>query len=94
MLQGTKTPKYRIEASYIRFTTKTREIQSFAWDSKSYGKPTLENLAKFRMAFNKSLEGHNKHLAHIMSGLSNISLIEQKTGQTILKYVPPMFEVI
>jgi hypothetical protein len=90
----TIVPKYRIECSYIRFTTKTREIQSFAWDSKSYGKPTLENLAKFRMAFNKSLETHNAHLASIMSGLSNISLIEQKTGQTILKYVPPMFEVI
>jgi len=90
----TIVPKYRIEASYIRFTTKTREVQSFAWDSKSYGKPTLENLAKFRAQFNKSLEGHNKHLAHIMSGLSTIKLIEQKTGQEVLRFIPPMFEVI
>lgn len=90
----TTIPAYRIEASYINFTRRCKDVQTFAWD-KSYGKPNEANAAKFRSAFNQSLiDGANKHLNSSMSGLSTIRIIHQKTGQEVARFVPPMFEVI
>ena len=87
-------PTYRIEASYVRFTTRSREVQTFAW-LPIYGKPTEANAAKFRQMFNKSLiDGTNNHLFEVMSGLGTIKIIHQKTGQEVVNFVPPMFEVI
>jgi hypothetical protein len=90
----TTIPTYRIEATYVRFTTRSRDTQTFAWEKK-YGKPTEANAAKFRKTFNQSLiDGANKHLNSIMSGLGTIRIVHQKTGQEVVKYVPPMFECI
>jgi len=91
----TITPKYRLEASYISFTNKRADIMSQVWD-KSYGKPTLDNVIKFRKEFNDSLKlgGVNQHLQNSMSPIGTIRIIEQKTNQEIVKFVPPTFEVI
>lgn len=90
----TTIPAYRIEASFVNFSLKKRDVQSFAWES-SYGKPTVENAAKFRSLFNKSLiDGPNKHLSGQMSGLGTVRIIHQKTGSVVAEFVPPLFEII
>ena len=93
--------KFRLKGSYINFRTKKMDIQTFAWDSKQYGQPTLENLKKFRKLFNASItskDGANTHLAEIQSGLSKVwietNVPYHVKPQVKVEYNPPAFEEI
>jgi len=61
-----------------------------------YGKPTAENLSKWRGNFNSSLKpnGVNNHLGIDKWIQCKIEIYNQITGQIIAEYNPPMFEVI
>lgn len=92
----TITPKYRVEISYISFTEKRIKTDSFAWDIKRHGKPTNENAKKFRDAMNESLNkgGSNENLRDNQSDYCNTEIKDQKTGEVIAEFIPPLFEVL
>ena len=90
------TPKYRLKYKYICFREKRRKTAQMAWNSKDWGRPTVDNLIKWRKTFNQSLiDGCNSHLNQLQSGASK-TWIELNTpdGRTICEYNPPMFEVV
>ena len=93
--------KYRVKMSYVSFTAKKRAIATFVWDSKKYGRPTLENLKKFRAGMNSSInekDGTNTHLRGTQSNYGKAWIetnVERwKTPETIVEFNPPMFEEI
>lgn len=92
----TQTPKYRMEASYISFANRRREFLSLEWNCKQDGRPTVQNLERYRKAFNASLNagGTNEHLQGVMSGFSRCKIVVQKTGEVIAEFNPPAFEQI
>ena len=84
------TPKYRVE-------NQTRSgWQTFsAWNSKGAGKPTIENLIKFREMYHASLKagGCNDHIG-ISGMIGNVRIIHQATGAEIVSFKAPLFEAI
>ena len=62
----------------------------------SDGKPTIENLSKWRDAFNNSLKkgGANEHLGIKYWLQCKIEIYNQYTKEIVCTYNPPMFEVI
>lgn len=62
----------------------------------SYGKPTSENLSKWRDGMNESLlpGGTNSHIGINGWIQQQIEIYNQKTGQIVCTYQPPMFEII
>lgn len=68
------TPKYRIE-----FDNST----PFSWDSKSYGRPTIVNLRKFRDSMNDSFlpGGANEHIKGWK--VMGCKVVNQFTGETV-----------
>ncbi len=61
-----------------------------------HGKPTSENLSKWRDKFNSSLSkgGANEHLGLLAWLQCKIEIYNQFTGEIVCTYNPPMFEVI
>jgi hypothetical protein len=93
----TKTPRYRVELSYINFGTKRREVLTIEYKVSVHGKPTEENARKLRKAFNESLQpgGSNEHLRAGQSDYGT-TVIKRNTrkGEEIARFTPPMFEEI
>jgi hypothetical protein len=60
------------------------------------GQPTSERLSQWRDKFNQSLKkgGCNEHLGMKYWMQYKIEVYNQKTGQVLAQYTPPMFEVI
>ena len=81
--------------------TRTQEFMG-EWRTTSkvnapgYGKPTADNLKKWRDKFNQSCRsgGCNEHLG--INGMINyqIEIYNQKTGEVLATYNPPLFECI
>jgi hypothetical protein len=89
------TPRYRIELSCNHFLNKRKEVHSYAFT----GKPSIEGAKKFRDAMNDSVFNVNKaatniHLSKVQSPYGRATIINQKTGEIVAEYNPPMFEVI
>jgi hypothetical protein len=89
-MSRTYTPTYRIEASYVDFTSRSKKIASFPIN----GKPSLKALIWWRKEMNRSFSGTNNHLAKIQSGYSHCQIVNQKTGEVVVEYNPPMFEEV
>ena len=88
-MSRTYTPSYRIEASYIDFASRSRKVAAFGF----MGKPKLENLIQWRKEMNQSMiNGTNQHLNQ--SGYSHCQIVNQKTGEVVVEYNPPMFEEV
>lgn len=89
-------PTYRIEASYVHFTNRRREIASMGWDCKQYGRPTPDNIKRFFRAFEVSLKPGecNHHIAHLNSPYGSGKIIRQKTGEVVAEYSEPAFRVV
>lgn len=66
------------------------------YNKKYSGKPTAENLSKWRDGFNQSLKpgGANEHLTVSAWLQCGIEIYNQITGEVICTHNPPMFEVI
>lgn len=66
------------------------------WMTKQYGKPTPENLSKWRDEFNQSLQpgGVNEHIGINGWIQCKIEIFNQFTGSTVCSYNPPLFEII
>ena len=92
----TMTCKYVLKHRYINFSNRSVETGIIHWNVKEYGKPTTENIREWRKRFNDSMNpgGVNHHIAKNFSPVSTAWIIEQKTGEEIARYTPPMFEVI
>jgi hypothetical protein len=88
----TTTPKYRIEASYICFVKKGRKVATFAQDKKM----NENQLKDWRSGMNNSMRlgGVNEHLAGLQNHYSKVTLVNQNTGEVVITYNPPVFEVI
>ena len=69
-------------------------MHTFCYSVKDDGKPSPENLKKWRDGMNMSFSTHNSHLKSVQSMYSNAYLIHQKTGDTVAEYIAPMFEII
>lgn len=85
------TPKYRIEEFKIGFWTVSG---CMAW-RKEYGKPTVENLRKFRDGYNNTMKpgGANAHLSS-RDHFGALRIVRQSDNEVIAFYNPPLFEVI
>jgi len=61
-----------------------------------FGKPTSENLAKWRDDFNLSLKpgGANEHLHMNYRIQQDLEIYNQFTNQVVCTHIAPMFEVI
>jgi len=61
-----------------------------------YGKPTPENLSKWRDKFNESLKpgNANSHLGSDYRIQRDLEIYNQVTGEILAEYKAPMFEVI
>ena len=93
--------KFRVILAYISFTTKKRAFARFAWDTKEFGKPTLENLKKFREGMNNSITDKNGANTHLCGSQSNYGTAWIETNvkatqrpERIATFTPPMFEEI
>lgn len=88
----TYTPTYRIEEFKIGFWTAS---SCMSWKSKQYGKPTVENLKKFRNGMNESMKpgGANDHLS-LNDRLGNLCIVRQSDNKVMALYIAPLFEVI
>jgi hypothetical protein len=69
------------------------------WNSKTSGKPTVENLDKWRKSMNASMKpgGVNEHISHslgFMPHIGNCEIHNQKTGQIVAAFKAPVFEEI
>lgn len=67
-----------------------------AWQIKYSGKPTTENLSKWRDGFNQSLKqgGANEHLTVSAWLQCGLEVYNQIKGEVVCTYSAPMFEVI
>lgn len=61
-----------------------------------YGKPTPENLSKWRDDFNQSLQpgGANEHLTLKHYLQTDLEIYNQFTHEVVCSHIAPMFEVI
>ena len=88
------TPTYRVE-----YTSNDRGLdKSMCWDCKRYGRPSLKNLESWREAYNKSFErgGVNEHVsdaAGFVIRIFNARIVRQATGEVVVDFTAPMFEV-
>lgn len=76
---------------------KSRNKEFFCeWKTKEYGKPTTENIGKFRDAFNNSLSigGANQHLGTNYWLQCGLEVYNQITKEVVATYSAPMFETI
>lgn len=66
------------------------------WKVKEYGKPTPENLSKWRDKFNQSLKpgGANAHIGMVGYIQYKLQIYNQKTKSVVCEFNPPMFETI
>jgi len=88
-MSRTYTPKYRIEANYIDFTSRSKKIAHFIFN----GNPTLKKLMNWRKEMNASMiNGTNQHLNQ--SGYSHCQIVNQRTGEIVVEYNPPIFEEV
>lgn len=84
----TITPKYRVD-----FQRKSNWLVFSSWNSKQAGKPSVENLIKFREKYNASLKkgGCNEHIG-IAGMVGNLRIVDQKLNFTLVKITGPLFE--
>jgi len=98
-MSKTRTPKYRVE--YLDNTVESRKSRRYtaertmAWD----GRATRARLEAWREAINASFEssGVNAHLSDALGYVVRIGrsrIVNQRTGEVVAEYVPPMFEVV
>jgi len=91
------TPKYRVE--YFDNTSGKILPHTQAWDCKSYGRPSLENLEKWRKSMNQSFKpgGVNYHIsesAKILIHITKASIVRQKDNVVVTYVKMPLFEAI
>ena len=90
-------PKYKLQYSYVDFLNKRPAIGTLGWDTKTYGRPTLSNLIKWRKSFNESLQpnGVNGHLFYKHSPVGSVWIcLNTSDAPEVLRYKPPTFEVV
>jgi len=85
---------YKLELSFVNFNSRRKEWQTFGLMASDI-KPNEKDVKRYRDAMNESLmNGSNKHLSSSQSLYSNAILTDQRTGEVVVKYNAPMFEVI
>jgi hypothetical protein len=84
-----------IVITYIVRKSRNKEFLAPFFPKKD-GKPTSDNLSKWRNAFNDSLcnGGTNEHLGINARIQCNIEIYNQVTESVMCTYIAPMFEVI
>lgn len=67
-----------------------------AWDTATHGRPTVQNLIRWRDGYNLSLckGGANDHIGIAGWIQRKIHVYDQYHGRRIVEYNPPMFEAI
>jgi hypothetical protein len=92
----TFTPKYRVVI--WEYTGRTQKHVE-GWDCKSYGRPTIKNLAKFIADLQKSYElGEvNEHISKMYGCIPNvfkamIETNERNYPETMAQYYAPLFQ--
>lgn len=92
----TITFRYKVSLSYVCFISKSRKVATFGWSVKEYGKPSLENLIKFRAGLNASLEAGqaNEHFKETQSYYGTATIQETRTNNVVVMFKPPMFEIV
>lgn len=94
---STRTPTYRLEM------TDNKGSFAMGWDVKAPkgvphytadGKPTIANLERKIKAYEESTQpgGVNAHLG--VCRVSKARIIRQATGEVMVEYKAPMFEVV
>lgn len=94
------TPEFRVEY----WTNDGRHVKTMIWNVRSranvtgQGKPTKDNLQKWRQVYNESFyKGVNKHFSDAAGFIVRVGrcrIVNQFSGQVVAEYVPPMFEVV
>lgn len=91
----TRKIKLVVRMSFINYSARRREVATFEWKTKVHGKPTAENLEKFRAVYNQSLQagGVNEHLRSGQSDYGKAEIYDQFTHQVVAEFNPPVLEV-
>jgi hypothetical protein len=97
------TPKYAIDIFETRLVEgqfkSVKAIDALAWNTRSFGRASTENLEKYVLAYGKSLEigGTNEHISKELGYIPypNRAVIRfnHAHGATIASWVAPQFMV-
>lgn len=85
---------YKLQMRYLDFRLKRTNWQIIGLMAKDI-KPTEKDVKRYRDDMNKSIiSGCNQHLNQFQSLYSDCILTDQRTGEIVVNYKAPMFEVI
>ncbi len=88
------TPTFRAEVKCTNWN-----FSMFSWDCKIYGRPTQENVDRYRDKMNKSFQpgGSNYHVSKnrgMVPHISEVNVIRQAGGAIVATSKAPSFEVV
>ena len=85
--------------TFIAETTDQTGTYVITWNTKTHGKPTDENAARYRKGLNDSFlpGGVNEHVITREGAVihtSKVKVIRQSSGEVVAKDYAPLFEVV